>query len=104
MTTGADGNVWFAESNDDVIGRITTGGVVTQFHLPSSSHEPRGIATGPDGAVWFTETGTGAIGRIDPSGSIAEFPCQGRPDRTASPRGRTGTSGSRTWNPIPSDG
>ena len=78
LTAGSDGNIWFAEPNDDAIGRISLGGSVTMFPLPSPYQEPRGIATGPDGAVWFTETGshTGAegIGRIDPSGVFTEFP------------------------------
>lgn len=81
VAVGADGNIWFAEPNGDTIGRITLGGSVTRFPLPTPYEEPRGIAAGPDGAVWFTQTGghwgaegTEGIGRIDPSGIFTEFP------------------------------
>src|SRR5512132_2164289 len=73
-----NGFVWFAEPNDDTIGRIGPTGAVTEYPLPSPSQEPRGIAAGPNGTVWFTETGshTGSegIGRIDGTGTITEFP------------------------------
>src|SRR5262250_830471 len=34
ITRGPDGNLWFAETLADRIGRITPAGVVTQFSLP----------------------------------------------------------------------
>src|SRR5215475_9162502 len=37
ITRGPDGNLWFAETLADRIGRITPGGVVTQFSLPFGS-------------------------------------------------------------------
>jgi uncharacterized protein (TIGR03437 family) len=78
ITGSTNGFVWFAEPNDDTIGRISPTGAVTEYPLPDSYQEPRGIAAGPSGTVWFTETGshTGSegIGRIDASGTITEFP------------------------------
>ncbi len=76
--TAAPGGIWFAEPNDDTIGRSTSGGNVTIYPLPASHQEPRGIAAGPNDTVWFTETGghsdvTG-IGRITNSGTITEYP------------------------------
>jgi virginiamycin B lyase len=52
MTTGPDGNVWYA-NNAGYLGRVTPSGTVTEFLVDGS---PRGIATGSDGNVWFTET------------------------------------------------
>jgi len=46
----------------DRIGRITTGGVITELAVGAVSN-PQGIVTGPDGALWFTESaGTGSGG------------------------------------------
>jgi hypothetical protein len=64
--------LWF---NDGVgtIGRLTIGGVLTEFPLPAGNSGVTGITTGPDGALWFTET-NGNIGRITTAGEITEFP------------------------------
>jgi len=70
---GPEGNLWFTEYNSSKIGRITPGGKVTEFALPTGS-APTGIATGPDGNLWFTERYGDAIGRITPAGAITEFP------------------------------
>jgi virginiamycin B lyase len=47
------------------IGKITTGGTITEYTLPSGS-EPLGITAGPDGNLWFTDDGTSRIGKITP--------------------------------------
>jgi streptogramin lyase len=77
ITGSTNGYVWFAELDDDAIGRISPAGQVTEYPLPGSFQEPRGIAAGPNGTVWFTQTGshTGSegIGRITASGGITEF-------------------------------
>lgn len=72
IAAGPDGNVWFTEYWADVVGRITTTGVITEFALPSGS-SPWGITPGPDGNLWFTERGTSRIGRITPAGDVIEY-------------------------------
>ncbi len=68
ITAGADGNLWFSfrtESAglepappDNLLGRITTSGIVTVFP-PASTTDPGlatgtpGLATGADGNLWF---------------------------------------------------
>jgi hypothetical protein len=69
-----DGNLWFTESAANRIGRITTGGDITEFPLAGDGRQPTAIAVGPDGNLWFTEEGASKIGRISPTGEIAEFP------------------------------
>jgi virginiamycin B lyase len=77
ITAGPDGNLWFTELGTSVgngkIGRITTGGVITEFG--GSLLNPIGITAGPDGNLWFTEEGlsNGKIGRITTAGVITEF-------------------------------
>ena len=73
ITAGPDGNLWFAEASANRIGRITTGGVVTEF-AGMTVGAPTGIAAGPDGNLWFTENANpGAIGRISPTGVLTEY-------------------------------
>jgi len=67
--------VWFENSVSSggmQIGRITPGGVVTEFSLAASS--AGNLVAGPDGNLWFTDYSTGKIGQITPAGTISEFP------------------------------
>jgi virginiamycin B lyase len=77
ITLGPDGNLWFTETGNNKIGRITTAGVITEFPIPTANSQPNGITTGPDGALWFAETGAGpglgGIGRMTTEGVFTEF-------------------------------
>src|SRR2546421_579469 len=73
ITTGPDGNLWFAESTGERIGRITPSGKITSFPLPGTGSGPYGITTGPDGNLWFTDGNLNKVGRITPGGTITEF-------------------------------
>ena len=55
------------------IGRITTGGSVTEFTIPTTGADPTAITPAPDGALWFTESQADKIGRITTAGSVTEF-------------------------------
>jgi len=61
---GPDGALWFAENTANKIGRITTGGVITEFLVPTAASAPFDITSGPDGSLWFTERAGNRIGRI----------------------------------------
>jgi streptogramin lyase len=81
IITGPDNNLWFTERNGRAIGRITPGGVITEFLLPTPDAIPDGIAVGPDGWIYFCESqATGSrIGRLnplapDPGSTIQELP------------------------------
>jgi len=99
ITSGPDGNLWFTEGNPDGssgnrIGRITPGGFVTEFAIPTAGGQPIGIASGPDNNLWFTEYVGNKVGRISPVGSdaaiqasLTEFPIptgSSWPDKIAS--------------------
>jgi streptogramin lyase len=72
ITTGPDGNLWFAERSARKIGRLTPAGTFTEFSLPTSSVAPTLITSGPGGDLWFTIFN--GIARITPAGTItAEF-------------------------------
>ena len=73
MVAGPDGAVWFTAGLTGKIGRITTGGSLTEYSTGSSSSGPQGIAAGPDGMIWFAETSSNKIGRISTAGVLTEF-------------------------------
>lgn len=72
ITAGPDGAVWFGESYDTVVGRITTGGSLTEYTVDT---KPHGITLGPDGALWLA--GVKRFGyclRVLPGGQYQDFP------------------------------
>jgi streptogramin lyase len=80
ITAGPDGSVWFTVTDSQhysgSIGRITPGGVLTQF--PRLNPAPSFIVTGPDGNLWFTQDdscddGFASIGRSTPAGVLTQF-------------------------------
>jgi virginiamycin B lyase len=77
IAVGPDGNLWFAEGGRTKVGRITTGGQITQFELPAGAGSATAITAGPDGNLWFTESGAARIGRITTQGTVTEFPLSG---------------------------
>ena len=72
ITVGPDNNLWFTEAGASKIGRITTGGGLTEFALPAGS-KPQQIVAGPDGSLWFTQVGTSQIGRMTTQGGLTEL-------------------------------
>lgn len=77
IAAGFNNDLWFTESNKDIVGRITTDGKVTEFRTPTPGSQPGPITRGPDGAMWFVEMNSPKIGRITESGVITEFPVPG---------------------------
>jgi virginiamycin B lyase len=73
IAAGPDGAVWYTDVDCNLIGRVTTAGVVTTFPIPTPNSSPTQITAGPDGALWFTEYMGGKIGRITTAGAITEF-------------------------------
>jgi virginiamycin B lyase len=54
ITVGPDGNLWFLEENQSIaenVGRVTPGGVITEFPAGGLTSY---IAAGPDGNLWFS--------------------------------------------------
>jgi streptogramin lyase len=84
ITTGPDGNLWFAAEGTGDIGRMTPQGAVTMFDVtgPNPSQSPTDptfvapvdqITSGPDSALWFTMPFEDRIGRITTDGAPSEF-------------------------------
>ena len=73
IATGPDGTTWFTLVLRGKIGRMTRGGAVTEYAIPTTFSLPWGIAAGPDGAMWFTESIGNNIGRITSQGTVTEY-------------------------------
>jgi virginiamycin B lyase len=65
ITTGPDGNLWFATANQ-AVGRLTPSGTFTFYRLPSNydfdagsssltMNQFKDIATASDGTLWLTD-------------------------------------------------
>jgi virginiamycin B lyase len=70
ITTGPDGNLWFTDTGTNAIGRMTPGGAVTTFAIPTPGSIPYRISAGPDGALWFVEGAGNKIGRVSVAGAV----------------------------------
>jgi virginiamycin B lyase len=68
ITSRPDGNLWFTGENS--IGRITPGGIITEFPLSPSNGRLESITSGPDSNLWFTEGNGNKIGRMSMSNSV----------------------------------
>ena len=77
MAPSLDGNLWFQDQFFNKIGKITTGGTVTMYPVPTPAAGIFDVATGPDGNVWFAEQSAHQVGVITPSGAVTEFPTPG---------------------------
>ncbi|MBF4634391.1 hypothetical protein ITJ38_08255 [Agreia pratensis] len=71
VSMGDDGFLWFADPARHVVGRIGSGGAVTEFVLPEPEWRPVRIASDETDGCWFTIDGEEAIGRLDGEGRSA---------------------------------
>jgi YD repeat-containing protein len=70
IATGPDGNLWTAQTTSDSISRVTTGGAVTTYSLPSPFSCAYGITAAPkaEESVWFTDPCKDLVGRFTTTG------------------------------------
>jgi virginiamycin B lyase len=65
------GNVWFAETAVDQIGKLdAASGIVTEYGPLAAGSQPWGVALDAAGNVWFTERAGDQIGKLDPATGI----------------------------------
>jgi streptogramin lyase len=76
ITTGSDGNMWFTEQAVGKYGRITPGGVITEF---TGIDSPSSIALGPDGNIWISSAFVPQIARVTPALQVTLFPTPATP-------------------------
>jgi streptogramin lyase len=77
IAAGADGNLWFVDTGQYKVGRITPSGLITEFAVPEDVGGPYGITPGPDGNIWITTIVPGPhqdwILRMSPQGAVTQF-------------------------------
>jgi virginiamycin B lyase len=108
IAAGPDGNLWITGPGNGTIGKVTTSGQVTVFHLPEGvAASPAFLTVGADGALWFTEQGLGSqvgdaprafgnkIGRISTAGVFG--PLVTVPTPNSMPLGITQGPDHRIW-------
>src|SRR6202042_3265 len=74
VTAGSDGNVWFAITTGNAIGRIVPAtGAITTFTIPVGC-TPAPVVLAKDKNVWFVCLSTSpTLGSITPSGTISTY-------------------------------
>jgi virginiamycin B lyase len=64
-----DGNVWLAEGGAEKLGRVTPGGILSEFDLPDpetvAASGAFDVVSGPDGNLWYVRRGENRIGRLE---------------------------------------
>ncbi len=75
VALGPDGNLWFADDVNSLLGRVTREGRYSAYTqgLTRWQSGPQFITVGPDGNLWFTEQ-RDRVGRITPGGRIIDYP------------------------------
>lgn len=91
---GPDSALWFTEYYANKIGRLTTGGTLTEYPIPTASSEPWQMTVGPDNAIWFVETAGNKIGRVTTNGTLTEYPI---PSPSSAPWGVTSGPDGAIW-------
>jgi len=64
--TSPDGALWFTFPEFNAIGRITLGGAISVFAVPTPDSGPSFLTAGPGGTIWFTEQLGNKIARLSP--------------------------------------
>jgi streptogramin lyase len=69
ITPGPDGNLWFTDTDPDMIGTITPDGQITEYPI-GDGKVPYDIVAGRDGNLWFTENVNDKTGAVNTSGQL----------------------------------
>ncbi len=72
LVSGPDGNLWFIDTTNDRLGRITPGGSVTYISMPSAGPGLTGLTVGADGNLWTIEDALHQLARVTPEGQVDE--------------------------------
>ena len=62
-----DGNLWFTDDENGIIGKVTISGVFTEYTDTTHYSGLSQIMTGPDGNLWFTEGRHNAVAKLTPN-------------------------------------
>ncbi|MBV8333404.1 MAG: Virginiamycin B lyase [Candidatus Eremiobacteraeota bacterium] len=70
IVAGPDGALWFAQEQANLVGRITTSGRISLFHVSSGFAEPSGIGV-VNGQIWVGESN--GVASVSSKGTFTQF-------------------------------
>jgi virginiamycin B lyase len=74
IVEGPDGNLWFTQTANGDIGRMTPSGGLSEFFAHFANNAgPEGITSGPDDDLWFADPNDNTIGAMTTSGRVAKL-------------------------------
>ena len=80
VALGPDGNVWYVDAGQNLLGRVSPTGQIAQFHMPYQvGGGARAIVGGPGGAVWVVARGSDNaqpdwVLRVGSKGEVTKYP------------------------------
>jgi streptogramin lyase len=78
IAAGPDGNVWYFDVGQKLVGRVSPNGSITQFPVPGTGSGSEAIAGGADGNIWMVArsdmNGPDWILKVSPAGVVTKYP------------------------------
>jgi streptogramin lyase len=78
IAAGPDGNVWYFDYGQRLVGRVTPAGSITPFKVPGTGAGSEAITGGPDGNIWMVArgqmNGPDWILKVSPAGEVTKYP------------------------------
>jgi streptogramin lyase len=78
IAAGPDGNVWYLDFGQKLVGRVTPNGSITQFPVPGTGAGSEAITGGADGNIWMVArgemNGPDWILKVSPAGIVTKYP------------------------------
>src|SRR5713226_3010177 len=78
IAAGPDGNAWYFDVGQNLVGRVTPAGSITEFAVPGTGAGSEAIVGAPDGNIWMVardpSNGPNWILKVSPAGVVTKFP------------------------------
>ena len=96
ITLGPDGNLWFTQQNQNMLGRLTPSGQFTLYSTGPDSG-PHGIEFDKQGRLWITRQFSNTISQVIIKGTSATFINHAIPYADSNPHGLTVARDGKVW-------
>jgi streptogramin lyase len=74
IAPGPDGNLWFTDTFNSQVVKVTTSGAATAYRVPGGCCGLLGIVAGPDGNLWLANASVNNVDKVTTSGALTEYP------------------------------
>ena len=96
ITLGPDGNLWFTQQDQNILGRLTPSGQFTLYPTGANSG-PHGIEFDKQGRLWITRQFSNTISQVIIKGTTASFINHAIPYANSNPHGLTVARDGKVW-------